>query len=105
MPRPVATAIETLEPRRLLSSAALTYDSIVMAHNATSNSNIQGYTPAEIRKAYGFDSVAFPGSTVSANGQGQTIAIIDAYNDPNIVSDLGVFDAAFGLRRRQVSRW
>ena len=27
----------------------------------------------------------------------QTIAIVDAYNDPNIVSDLQVFDQQFGL--------
>ena len=41
----------------------------------------------------------FPTSSGSeaANGAGQTIAIVDAYNDPNIVSDLAAFDAAFGI--------
>ncbi len=54
-----------------------------------------GYTPAEIRAAYGFNNVSF-GST-TANGAGQTIAIVDAYNDPNIASDLATFDAQFGI--------
>jgi hypothetical protein len=47
-------------------------------------------TPAEIRQAYGFSA-----SWVS--GSGQTIAIVDAYNDPNIASDLATFDAQYGL--------
>src|SRR5262249_54295206 len=50
----------------------------------------QGYTPGEIRPAYGLNQV-------SGDGSGQTIAIIDAYNDPNIVADLHAFDVTFGL--------
>lgn len=49
-----------------------------------------GYTPAEIRSAYGFDKVAW-------NGSGTTIAIVDAYDNPNIANDLHQFDQAFGL--------
>ena len=58
-----------------------------------------GYTPAEIRHAYGFDQIAFATSSgaVSGNGAGQTIAIVDAYNDPNIVKDLSAFDSQFGV--------
>ncbi len=55
----------------------------------------QGFTPAQIRHAYGFDQIMF-GSTVG-DGTGQTIAIIDAFNDPNITTDLAAFDAAFGI--------
>ncbi len=54
-----------------------------------------GYTAAQIRAAYGFSNVSF-GST-AADGRGQTIAIIDAYNDPNITSDLAAFDSGMGL--------
>jgi hypothetical protein len=54
-----------------------------------------GYTPAQARHAYGFDQVWF-GST-PGDGRGQTIAIVDAYDDPNIASDLHQFDLAFGL--------
>jgi hypothetical protein len=58
------------------------------------------FTPDQIRHAYGFDQVAFTtpsGHRVAADGTGQTIAIIDAYRDPNIMSDLRYFDWTFGL--------
>ncbi len=53
------------------------------------------FTPAQIRQAYGFDQVRF-GST-QGDGTGQTIAIIDAFDDPNIITDLNTFDTQFGL--------
>ena len=56
--------------------------------NATSGP--RGMTPSATRHAYGFDLVA-------NQGAGQTIGIVDAYDDPNIESDLGVFDSQFGL--------
>ena len=48
------------------------------------------YTPAQIRHAYGWDQT-------SATGAGQTIAIVDAYNDPHIATDLSTFDTQWGL--------
>ncbi len=48
------------------------------------------YTPSQIRHAYGFDQLPYDGS-------GQTIAIVDAYDDPTILSDLRAFDNIFGL--------
>ena len=45
--------------------------------------------------AYGIDALSFNG--VAGDGSGQTIAIVDAYNDPTIASDLRTFDQAFGL--------
>ena len=54
-----------------------------------------GMTPAQIRTAYGISSISI--GSITGNGAGQTIAIIDAYNDPNIVSDLHQFDLQFGL--------
>src|SRR4051794_14878396 len=48
------------------------------------------FTPAQVRHAYGFDQVAL-------DGGGQTIAIVDAYDDPNIAADLHHFDVQFGL--------
>jgi subtilase family serine protease len=58
-----------------------------------------GYSPAQMRHAYGFDQISFPsgGNTVAGDGTGQTIAIVDAYDDPNITSDLATFDTKFGL--------
>ena len=48
------------------------------------------YTPAQIRSAYGVNSL-------SEDGTGQTIAIVDAYNDPEIDLALDTFDSQFGL--------
>jgi len=48
-----------------------------------------GYGPAQIQSAY-----ALPSSTA---GSGQTVAIIDAYNDPNAASDLAAYRSSAGL--------
>jgi hypothetical protein len=56
-----------------------------------------GFTPAQVRHAYGIDSITFEKGLVQGDGTGQTIAIIDAYDDPNIKSDLLAFDKQFGL--------
>ena len=64
---------------------------------AASSSTVQGYTPAQIVHAYGFDQISFDNGAVKGNGAGETIAIVDAYNDPNIAADLSVFDQQFGL--------
>ena len=45
-----------------------------------------GLTPAQITTAYGLGGLTFGGQ--AANGSGQTIAIVDAYNDPNIAAEL-----------------
>src|SRR5437762_41574 len=55
------------------------------------------YTPAQIRHAYGFDRITFSNGTVQGDGTGQTIAIVDAYDQPNIATDLHTFDTTFGL--------
>ena len=92
--------IEGLEHRMLLSGSGqitLYSDAVYLHAAAAAASNIQGYTPSQIRHAYGFDQAAFNKGAVAADGRGQTIAIVDAYNDPNIVSDLNVFDNQFGV--------
>jgi hypothetical protein len=48
------------------------------------------FSPAQITQAYGVN-------LLSNTGAGQTIYIVDAYNDPNIASDLGTFDSQWGL--------
>ena len=63
-----------------------------------------GFTPQEIQSAYGINAIQV--GSVVGNGLGQTIAIVDAYDDPALVSstasnflssDLHEFDAAMGL--------
>ena len=60
------------------------------------------YTPAQIQQAYQFNKISFNG--VEGNGTGETIAIVDAYDDPNIQSDLNTFDTQFGLPSTTVTR-
>jgi autotransporter-associated beta strand protein len=50
-----------------------------------------GYTPAQIRTMYGIDKLP-----ASADGSGQTIAIVVAYDDPNLIQDVDTFDQEFG---------
>ena len=54
-----------------------------------------GLTPQQVRDAYGFSNLTF--GNVVGDGSGQTIAIVDAFNAPNIMSDLATFDRTFGL--------
>lgn len=49
-----------------------------------------GLSPNQIKSAYNF-------STSMTAGAGYTVAIVDAYNDPNIESDLAVFSNQYGL--------
>lgn len=57
---------------------------------AASLSSPYGFTPAQIRHAYGFD-------LVQNQAAGQVIGIVGAYDDPNIEADLGVFSRQFNL--------
>ncbi|HEY9074396.1 MAG TPA: S53 family peptidase [Desulfobaccales bacterium] len=54
--------------------------------------NVPPYTPAEVRTAYGINSLP-----AANTGTGQKIAIIDAYGSPTITSDLAYFSSQFGL--------
>jgi hypothetical protein len=47
-----------------------------------------GLTPGELHTAYGLPTTA---------GTTQTIALVDAYNDPDAASDLTAYEAEFGL--------
>ena len=61
---------------------------IVMAQNIGTFSDYP-YTPQQIKKAYCFNSCN--------TGKGEVIAIIDAFGNPNIQSDLEVFNSRFNL--------
>jgi len=59
-----------------------------------------GFAPAEIAAAYGLAPIMFTspaGKTVVGDGSGQTIAIVGAYHNPNLESDLRVFSQEFNL--------
>ncbi|WP_427169603.1 S53 family peptidase [Arthrobacter sp. 92] len=54
------------------------------------NTSPTGLSPSTIKSVYSFP-------TSSTAGAGTTIAIVDAYNDPSIESDLNAFSTQFGL--------
>ncbi|MBV8116399.1 MAG: peptidase S8, partial [Candidatus Eremiobacteraeota bacterium] len=54
--------------------------------NATSPS---GYGPADLQAAYNLPS--------QRNGQGQVVAIVDSYDNPNVVSDLAQYRSKYSL--------
>jgi len=53
-----------------------------------------GYYPLELQSAYGLAGAVGPSAT---KGGTQTVAIVDAYNDPKAEEDLGVYRSRFGL--------
>lgn len=52
----------------------------------------QGYGPAQLQAAYGLAAIAPTDPTRT-----QTVGIVDAYNDPNLASDLAAYRSYFGL--------
>ena len=97
--------MDDLEPRALLSTASMS----LSAHTTFQVRPFAGgggpsapYTPTELQEAYGFSSITFNG--VAGTGSGETIAIVDAYDDPNIQTDLNTFDTQFGLPAMTVTR-
>jgi hypothetical protein len=88
--------LEVLETRDLPSGMSPLYilaDPI--AEQPLSGTSPIGYSPGQIVQAYGFNQISFNG--VAGDGTGQTIAVVDAYNQPTITSDLANFDATNGL--------
>lgn len=56
-----------------------------------------GYSPSVIQTAYSMSGSALTGA-------GQTIAIVDAFDDPTIARDLQTFDQAYGLPAANLSK-
>ncbi len=90
--------LEALETRELLSGLHPEY--ILFSRDGATpmgTAGPTGMTPAQIRQAYGINQISFNNGTVTGDGSGTTIAIVDAYDDPNIANDLHQFDVKFGL--------
>lgn len=95
--------LEQLESRKLLATDLSVGLSPMSFHPTLTEISPQGstspvghgYSPSQIRHAYGLDQVIF--GNVVGDGTGQTIAIVDAYHSPTITQDLHAFDVTFGL--------
>jgi subtilase family serine protease len=69
----------------VLNPGALAHHSLL----PNASGSVSGYGPADIQSAYNLPS--------ATAGQGQTVAIVDAFDDPNAESDLAVYRSQFGL--------
>jgi autotransporter-associated beta strand protein len=108
-------ALEPLEHRQLLSASTLPAAPVSPAGQVVAEPQYRlvrdnvvsplgrgtasptGLSPSQIRHAYGFEQILFNNDSVTGDGTGQTIAIVDAYNNPQIANDLSQFDATFGI--------
>jgi len=56
-------------------------------------------TPLQVRNAYDFDQITFNlnGKSIVGDGAGQTIAIVSAYDNTKIFSDVDYFNRTFGI--------
>lgn len=59
----------------------------IVPHAVTPNATPSGYGPSDIQSAY----------NLPAAGSGTTVAIVDAYDDPNAASDLAAYRQQYGL--------
>jgi uncharacterized repeat protein (TIGR01451 family) len=97
--------MEPLEERQLLSATVATVPIQHIIYSPATNPSAvvqpadntgsAPFTPAQIRAAYGIDSINL--GSIVGDGSGQTIAIVDYSDDPNIESDLHQFDSTFNL--------
>lgn len=78
-------------PGPAAAGAARCYSHVVTDKTGNPNASTTptGYGPTQFQTAYNLPS--------STAGSGQTIGIVDAYDDPNIESDLGVYSSHYGL--------
>jgi hypothetical protein len=92
-----APAAQFAESGNAQLNVAIVVDTMTVSGNGvadavtlTAPSGTTAYSPAQIRAAYGISALAL-------DGTGQTIAIVDAYDDPSIFQSLDAFDSQFGL--------
>jgi len=91
-----------LTPERLASAQRVRMASASGTRPAATAITAAVYTPAQIRAAYGLPALPAIGATLSAAaaanfGAGQTIYLVDAYDNPNALADLTTFSSKFGL--------
>jgi subtilase family serine protease len=58
---------------------------------------ISGWTPADLQSAYNLPS--------STKGNGQTVAVVVAYDNPNVAADLNEYRSTFGLPKADFTKY
>lgn len=98
---PESSAKPKPKPKPKPSSACSNYynehqDTMPAAYGKTSFSTFGcGYTPNQVRSAYGLPTD--PAGKNLFGGSGQTVAIIDAYASPTMLSDVNRYSQDYGL--------
>jgi subtilase family serine protease len=87
---PVSRACATPTTPRTMHCFALKRTDIkgVLANAISPDATPSGYGPSQLQSAYKLST---------SGGSGATVAIVDAYNDPNAASDLAAYRTQFGL--------
>jgi len=83
-PHPVHVCSSVLRP-----GYARCMSIVMLGSQFQPNAGPAGYHPADLQSAYKLPS--------SSAGSGQTVAIVDAFDDPNAEANLGVYRSTFGL--------
>jgi Subtilase family len=96
--------LESLETRQLLSGGSVGLNQIMAQPSVAANPTPllssfypSGLSPTQVGQAYGINQITFQNGKIAGNGAGQTIALVVAYDDPNIASDLRQFDREYNL--------
>jgi hypothetical protein len=84
-----ATCLSLLRIPVASASASPATRAYTQNDGASASGPAGGLTPAQLASAYEYEP--------TAGGSGQTVAIVDAYDDPDIEADLGEFDENYGL--------
>lgn len=72
----------------LAACDAIRSDTVASNGHVSPNVTPAGYGPADLQSAYGL--------APATSGSGQVVAIVDAYNDPNALSDVNTYRLQFG---------
>ncbi|WP_010585353.1 S53 family peptidase [Schlesneria paludicola] len=88
----MAAKVEMLESRQLLSADPIPLAVVINSPTSTA-AGVSTITPSQVASVYGF----------TQSGANQTIAIVEAYRQPNLLTDVAAFSTAFGLQQFNVS--
>jgi subtilase family serine protease len=83
------TAVQASSAAGWAHSDAIRNDARSHKAGAVANAAPSGYGPSDITSAYKLPS--------GSAGSGETVAIVDAYKDPNAAADLAVYRSEYGL--------
>jgi subtilase family serine protease len=69
----------------------------VLIENGNFNATVSGWTPADFQAAYNLPS--------SRKGSGQTVAVVAAYDNPNVAADLAAYRSTFKLGKAHFKKY